>query len=73
MKNNVIKYYIAAIFLCSTIVTFAQPGTDDGTGTLEGGDTGAPIDGYVLVLAVLGMIYVFLRLRALNRTKHFQS
>jgi hypothetical protein len=65
MKNNVLKYYIATFYLCSTFVTFAQPGTDDDTGGLEGGDTpAAPIDGYVWVLAALGLVYVFLRLRA---------
>lgn len=66
MKNNVLKYYIAAFYLCSTFVMVAQtPGTNDDSGTLEGTDTpAAPIDGYVWVLAALGLIYIFLRLRA---------
>ena len=64
MKTNLLKYYIAAFYLCSTFVTFAQPGTNDDTGGLEGGDTlAAPIDGYVWVLAALGLVYVFLRVR----------
>lgn len=64
MKTNLLKYYTAAFFLCSTVVTFAQPGTDDSGGTLEGADPAAPIDGYVWVLAAIGLVYVFLRLRA---------
>jgi hypothetical protein len=66
MKNNVLKYYTATFYLCSTFVAFAQPGTDDsgGSGNLEGTDPAAPIDGYVLVLAALGLVYVFLRIRA---------
>ena len=64
MKTNLLKYYIAALYLCSTFVTFAQPGTDDNGTGLEGADPAAPIDGYVWVLAAIGLVYVFLRLRA---------
>lgn len=65
MRNKLLKYYIAAFYLCSTFVALAQPGTDDGSGTLEGADTpAAPIDGYVWFLAAIGLVYVFLRLRA---------
>ena len=70
MKNTVLKYYIAAFYLCSTFVLFAQPGDGNGetgdAGLEGGGDTtpGAPIDGYVWVLAAIGLVYVFLRLRA---------
>ena len=66
MKTNVLKYYIAALYLCSTFVTFAQqPGTDDNNSGLEGADTpAAPIDDSVWVLAAIGLVYVFLRLRA---------
>jgi len=63
MKNNLLKYYIAAFYICSTFVTFAQPGTDDGTGTLEGTEVAAPIDGYVWFLGAIGLVYVFLRVR----------
>lgn len=75
MKNKLVKYYIAAFYLCSTFVAFAEPGDEnDGTGdaALEGGgDTtpGAPIDDYVWVLALIGVFYVFLRLRAFARQK----
>lgn len=73
MKNKVSKYYLAAFYLCSTFVLFAEPGDGNGeTGdaALEGvGDTtpGTPIDGYVWVLAGLGLFFVFLRLRALTK------
>ncbi len=63
MKTNLLKYYIAAFYLCSTFVTFAQPGTEDNGTGLESGDPQAPIDGYVWVLAALGLVYVFLRVR----------
>lgn len=66
MKTNLLKYYIAAFYFCSTFVLFAQPGTDDDTGTLQGDEPAAPIDDYVWVLAAIGLVYVFLRLRAFN-------
>lgn len=71
MKNTLLKYYIAAFYLCSTFVLFAQPGTEDtgGTGSLEGTDPAAPIDDYVWVLALIGLIYVFLRVRAFQNNK----
>jgi hypothetical protein len=67
MKTNLLKYYIAAFYFCSTFVLMAQPGTEDdnGTGSLEGGDP-VPVDGYVWVLAAIGLIYVYLKLRALS-------
>ena len=64
MKTNLLKYYIAAFYLCSTFVLVAQPGTDDDKGGLEEVDAqAAPIDAYVWVLAAIGLVYVFLRLR----------
>ena len=77
MKTNLLKYYIAAFYLCSTFVTFAQsPGTEDtsGTGNLEGADApAAPIDGYVWVLAALGLLFVFFRLRAFAQQRSMQK
>jgi hypothetical protein len=66
MKTNLLKYYIVAIYLCSTFVMVAQPGTnDDTTEGLEATDEpAASVDGYVWVLAALGLVYIFLRLRA---------
>lgn len=71
MKNNLLQYYIAAFYLCSTVVMFAQ-GTTDGTGTLEdngASDTtpAAPIDDYVWVLAMVGLVFVFMKFRAIKK------
>ena len=65
MKTNLLKYYIAVIYFCSTFVMVAQPGTDNDTSDLEETDA-VPIDDYVWVLAAIGLAYVFLRLRALS-------
>ena len=74
MRKNLLKYYyIAAFYLCSTLLMFAQvPGTDNGSGTLEGdGDTtpAAPIDDYILILALAGIILVFMRYKFNQSTK----
>lgn len=75
MKNNVLKYYIAAFYLCSSYVMFAVPGTGNGeTGdaAVEGADAtaeAAPIDNYVWVLALVGLVFVFLKLRAIQNKK----
>lgn len=69
MKNTALKYYTAAFYLCSTFVLFAQPG-DTAPGGLEGdGDTtpGAPIDNYIIVLAIIGLIFVFMKFRAVQK------
>jgi hypothetical protein len=71
MKNTALKYYIAAFYLCSTFVLFAQPG-DTAPGGLEtDNDTtpGAPIDNYVWVLAVIGLLFVFMKFRAIQNKK----
>ena len=62
MKNTLLKYYIAAFYLCSTFVMFADPGTgtDDST-PLESDEAPLPIDDYIWVLAVLGLIFVFMK------------
>jgi hypothetical protein len=74
MKNNVLKYYIAAFYLCSTFILFAQPGDGNGgtgDGALEGADApaAAPIDNYVWVLALVGLMFVFMKLRAIQNKK----
>lgn len=70
MKNSLLKYYIAAFYLCSTIITYAQdPGSNDTGGGLESADPAAPIDGYVYILAAVGFLFVFLKFRAILNTK----
>lgn len=72
MKNNLLKYYIAAFYLCSTFIMFAQdPGTgggieNDGT---EDATPAAPIDDYVWVLALIGLVFVFLKFRAIQNRR----
>lgn len=69
MKNNVLKYYIAAFYLCATFVTFAQPGDNDNGSNLEGSDPPASIDDYVWLLAVVGLAFVFLKFRAMYKQR----
>jgi hypothetical protein len=67
MKNRLIKYYIAAFCFCSTSILFAQPGTNDTNNDLEGtGDTTpvAAIDDYVGILALVGLSYVLIKVKA---------
>ncbi len=69
MKNNILRLYILAFYLCSTFVMFAQPGAggsgidDDGTADA----TPASIDDYVWVLSAIGMLLVFLKFRAMYK------
>jgi hypothetical protein len=70
MKINLLKYYIAAFYIFSTFVMVAEPGNNNSGGTLEtDGDAtpAAPIDDYVWVLALVGLLFVFLKFRALYK------
>jgi hypothetical protein len=62
MKTNLVKFYITTFFLCCTVVTFAQPAIPDESD----GDTtpAAPIDDYIWLLAVIGLLFIFLKFRA---------
>jgi hypothetical protein len=76
---NIMKKYkktLLAIIvsLFTNVITFAQttPGDIGDPADTNPLDTpAAPIDSYVLVLAAIGLIYVFLRLRAF--TKQFNN
>ncbi|MBC7846027.1 MAG: hypothetical protein H7Y10_06010 [Flavobacterium sp.] len=71
--KNVLKYYIAALYLCSTFTLFAQPGAEDNGTGLESTDTAAaPIDDYLWFLALVGLVFVFLRFRALAKQGNTQ-
>jgi hypothetical protein len=74
MKNNLLKYYIVAFYTCSNFVLFAttppQPGNTDGTGGLGGdGDStpGVPIDDYVWVLLLVGLVFVIIKFRTIYK------
>lgn len=72
MKTNLLKYYVAAFYFCSTFIILAQPGSGSNNGGVDDGgssDTtpGAPIDDYVWILTLIGLLYVFLRVRAFTR------
>jgi hypothetical protein len=72
MKNNVLKYYMAAFYFCSTFAMFAQaPGDTAPDGLETDGDAtpAAPIDDYVWVLAVIGLMFVFIKFRDIQNKK----
>jgi hypothetical protein len=72
MKNNLLKFYTIAFYFASTFILFAEetPGTNDEGGSMEGGEVAAPIDGYVWVLATIGLLFVFYRLRAFAQQRN---
>ena len=64
MKNYLIKFYILAIYLCSTVVLFAQDPGDTAEGAALDGASGdntgtAPIGDYIWVLALVVIVYAF--------------
>ncbi|MFY8065094.1 MAG: signal peptidase [Flavobacterium sp.] len=64
--KKLIKFYLLAFVLFSNFVVFAQPpGEDDGSGELGGGDPVpvAPINGQLIVLAILGISFVIYTFR----------
>jgi hypothetical protein len=85
MKNNLLKYYTLAFYLCSNLVIFAQgPSTEGGvetddqtvlgsTSAVESDDAAAaPIDTYLWILALVAILYVFFKYRAIQN-KRIQS
>lgn len=59
MKSTLLKIYIFSFLFMTDFVAFAQPGTDDGSGGLEGDDPPpAPINTKLIFLAVFGILYV---------------
>jgi hypothetical protein len=72
MKKNLLKYYIVAFYLCSTFVMFAQTDPGTGGGVENDGSTDTtpmPIDDYVWILALIGLIFVFMKFRAMQNKK----
>ena len=59
--KKLMKFYLLAFVLLSDFVVFAQaPGEGDAGGGLDGGDPVpvAPINGQLMVLAILGISFV---------------
>ena len=60
MKTKLFNIYLIGFFLLSDFMMFAQPGTDDGSGDLEGDDApDAPINSKLIILGIVGIIYVY--------------
>lgn len=58
--KSIYKIYILTFLLLSDFVLFAQPGDDDGGGGLEGDDApAAPIDGKLIWLAIVSILFAF--------------
>ena len=63
MKNNTKRIILFCLITLSSLNSFAQlPGSENDANNLE--TTDAPIGDYVWVLAAIGLVYVFLRVRA---------
>ena len=79
MKINLLKYYIAAFYFSSTFMMFAQdaPGSGSDNGGID--DNGAsdtdplPIDDYIWVLVAIGLVFAFIRFRALSQQRSLQK
>lgn len=65
------KILLLFYFLFIQAVLFAHPGdledNLDNPENLEGDDVAAPIDDYILLLAIIGIIYVFYYIRKYNK------
>lgn len=68
--KKLLKLYLLSFILLSDFVAFAGgPGEDDGGGGLEGGDPQpAPINGKIILLAIVGVLFVIYTFRKNRRT-----
>lgn len=68
--KKLLKFYLLSFILLSDFVLFAQePGDGDGLGTLEAGDPPpAPINSKLVILAILGLIFVFYTIKNKRKT-----
>ncbi|WP_298224243.1 hypothetical protein [Flavobacterium sp.] len=68
MKNRLFNLYLISFFLLVDFVAFAQPGDDDGSGGLEGNDPPpAPINGKLVWLGIVALLYAFYSIRKYRR------
>ena len=70
MKNTLSKYSLAVFFFCINFATFAaQPGSESDTGNLENPDApAAPIDNYLWILVLLGILLAVYTFRNNQKT-----
>jgi hypothetical protein len=69
MKNNLFKLYIHSFLVLSDFVMFAQPGDDNGDGTLEGDDPlPTPINGKLIWLTITGLLFVIYTIKRNRKT-----
>lgn len=68
MKKQTNNLYITFFFLCVNFSLFAEPGSGNSTGDIETTDVAAPIDSYLWMLVLVGLMYVFLKLNAKQKT-----
>lgn len=62
--KKLLKFYLLSFVLLSDFLTYAQPGDDDGSGGLEGGDPEpAPINSKLMLLAIAGILFVIYTFR----------
>lgn len=69
--KNALKYYTLAFMLFLDFVAFAQtgPGDEDGGGGLEGEDPApAPVNGKLILLALVGVLFVIYTFRKNRKT-----
>jgi len=68
MKNKYKTLPTLVLFLISNVLLFAQPGSTDDTGTLEGAETPPmPIDDWISLVLVVGLLLGYYILK--TRTK----
>lgn len=70
MKKYYNTLYVTFFFLCANVAMFAQPGSGNGTNDLETPDIAAPIDDYILILALVGLVFVFMKFNSFSRQKN---
>lgn len=66
MKKNLLKFYIAAFYLCSNFMMFAAPGVEDEDNNLESVDPPVPVDDYVWAMVILGLVFVYFKYKSLK-------
>lgn len=71
IANKIQKIFYTFLFLICINTAFAADPPDFDDDVVDA--PAAPIDDYVWVLAAIGLIYVFLRLRAFTKQYHNES